>query len=265
MFQLGHRPDVLDLAAEDLELRHASGLVGVGAPSASERDWRFLDPVVLSQGRSNTCVPHAGGKSLFLFGQGAKLRGTGDAIPMPSIRHAYCQGQFEDQRIDGVPIERRQVVDLGMRARSMLQAWSTYGIVSEERWPFDDTRVTEPLPFDLDVAAADAKLTGWFRADSGTMSQSFRRSLDVCTFPIVAIDVYQNFMDHQRGTYVDVAGQFIGRHMLVADHYGPGFVGFRNSWSAGWGDGGWVRIADRYLDSEYARDGWLLTAAPPLH
>lgn len=258
----GHRPDRLQDVEEDLILRHVSELVGVAAPRATSRDWRHLDPTVLSQGSSNTCVPHAGSTSLYMFAQG-----SGHPIQRPSIRHAYLQGQLEDQRLDGIPRERRQLLDIGMRARSMLVAWSTYGIVSEARWPFDDTKVTEPLPFDLDVAAADAKLTGWYRADSGTMSQSFRRALDARTFPIVAIDVHESF-EQISGVdgyeYDEPSGAFLGRHMICIVGYRPGFVLMKNSWGSSWCDDGYCWLSNRFLDSENTRDGWILTAAPAL-
>lgn len=264
----GHRPDLLGLAADDMRQRPATDLVGVSAPSGIDRDWRFLDPEVLDQGPTNSCVANAACESVYMFAQGARLRGTGEAIPRPSRRHAYIQGQLEDQRLDNIQVDKRVVADNGMRARSLLMGWQEFGVVSEDRWPFDPSNVLEALPFDLDLAAADAKLTGWYRAESSRMSVQFRQALDKCVLPIFAIRVYENFQ--QVGPmsgyeYTEPRGAYLGNHMMLAVGSRPGFILVKNSWGTSFGDGGYCWISDLFLDSEYALDGWLLTASPPLH
>ncbi len=277
---LGHRPDMDEQAEVDLECRPARDLVGAASPSTVDRDWRFLSPEVLDQVNTNCCVVFAASESLYMFAQGASLRGTGPTIPRPSIMGGYVNGQLEDQLIDGIPRDERKIVDMGMRARSLLTSWSVTGVASEERWPFNPDELhaicaaptideaSKLIPFGADIAAADAKLTGWFRAPSGSMSTTFRQALDQCVLPIFAVDCYQNLIDLGSSTnfeYTGPAGAMIGGHMMLVVGSRPGFLLVKNSWSDGWGWAGYCWIADHVFDGPMARDGWLLKAAPPLH
>lgn len=263
---LGHRLDTPENAIADLIGRHIKDVIGVGEPAATSRDWRHLDPTIFNQGATNCCVPSASSESLYLLGQGRLSRGEGPAIPRPSIRQGYYFGQLEDQRLDEIPIEKRQVLDVGMRARSLYLAWEKYGICSEAAWPFDASKPTEAPPFDVDVTASAAKLAGWSRAPNGTISQTFRLASDQCRFGVICIDVYENF-EQISGVngyeYSEADGKLLGGHALVCVGYRPGFLLIRNSWGD-WADGGHFWLADDFANSDYVRDAWLLDAVPTL-
>lgn len=275
MYGLGHRPD--NRVEESASLGSPSAFAGSSALTASERDWRFLDSTVYSQDDSSTCVAQSASMAVFLRGQAAALRGEGPAVKRPSVLQGYLFGQLEDQRLDGIPLHERKIVDAGMRARSLLLAWQRYGIASEEYLPFDTAflkqvvaaptaeEASKLLPFDIDVAAADAKLTGWKRIE-GPKSDELALALDVAHMPIMAIRVHENFQGWDgRGVYREPAGKYVGNHMMAAVAFRPGAICFRNSWGSSWGDGGHVWIASEFLDGLNGLDAWRITAAPPLH
>lgn len=267
---LGYRLDVPDDVLHDLRYRDIDGLLGVGSPMATSRDWRHLDNVVLDQGPTNTCVAQSGSTALYMRGQAA-----GVPIPRPSILHGYVYGQLEDQRLEGVAVDDRKVMDIGMRARSMFLAWSQYGVVSEERWGFDPAElarlvaassiraVSERIPFDVDMAGADAMLEGWYPIDPRRKSLDIARALDKAHFPVIAIRVFENFLGWTGMRDYDAPeGEWIGNHMMTCVGFRPGYTLLKNSWGKGWGDEGYVWLSNVFIDGLHGLDGWVVTAAP---
>ncbi len=277
MYGLGHRDGLSEHVAIDLAHRPASALVGAGAPTMEARDWRFLDDHVANQSASSTCVAQSGSMAVYMRGQAAALRGEGYAVPRPSVLQAYFFGQLEDQLLDGIATERRKIVDEGMRARSMLVAWETFGIAAESHLPFDIATLravvnapsaeeaSKLLPFDLDVAGADAKLTGWHRINDAARSEEIALALDIAHFPIVPVKVYEDFMSWSGpATYTGPAGAYVGGHAMTAVGFRPGETLLKNSWGDGWGSGGYVWVSNSYID-QFGLDCWVIDAAPPLH
>jgi C1A family cysteine protease len=83
---------------------------------------------------------------------------------------------------------------------------------------------------------------------------------------IGCFEVYRDFMSYSNGIYSHVAGEFLGGHCI-------GIIGYddnegcwicKNSWTEGWGESGFFRIAygECNLDSEYPFWGVMGTTAP---
>lgn len=264
-YGLGHIPDLASHREEALRFRHIGGLVGTSTVMASSRDWRHFDPTDRDQGRTNTCTCQTASAGIYMAGQAAAAFGRGDAIPRPSVLYPYGSARLVDQELDGVPPARRQLVDLGVRPGSVISALETYGIVSEEKWPFSEGAVNDDLPLDADIAAADALLTGNYAIGGPDTALLMRMALDKAQFPQLAIDVYKNFEDADgNDPYDDVAGEWQGRHMLLAVGYRPGQILVRNWWTRRWADEGYIWMTDRFINGPNVRDCSVLTSAPKI-
>lgn len=260
---LGHRPDLLDHVEEDLRDRHVSTLPGLTASIASARDWRHLSPFVYDQVLSEACVAFAGRDAIFCAGQHAAELGVAPPIPLPSVAFPWAAARLTDQEIDGVPRQERILENVGVRPRSMMIAYETYGIVSEVAMPFDLANLNAGIPFDIDIAAADALLTGRYRISDSDESWLIALALDKGHFPTVAFDWYDSFAEHTGSAPLDEPhGRMRGRHMVLCIGYRKGFTLIKNSHSAFWGDGGFAWVSNRFIDSPYCRDGNVITAAP---
>jgi C1A family cysteine protease len=79
---------------------------------------------------------------------------------------------------------------------------------------------------------------------------------------IFAIDVYKSFMSATSGVIPLPAGgeERMGGHAIVAVGYNDAKrqITFRNSWGAGWGDGGYGYLPYDYFRSGLARDAWVI-------
>lgn len=223
----------------------------IGASVSNNRstdvDYRHLLDSVPNQANTNSCVAQWFSTAIYLAGQA-----QGRPVPRPSVRWAYNVARYIDQP--------NMLVDLGSSARDMCFGCSRHGIISEDRFPFEPAKVNEPPPFDADIAGADALFTGYYRAST---ADDIHVALEQGHFPGTAIRVYSNFMSwNNEDTYVKSNGKFEGLHMLTAIGCKPGKILYLNSWGKNWGSGGFIWIADSFVDSSEAFDKYVVTAAP---
>lgn len=254
---LGFIHDLLDHVEEDRLLRPlfdsigAARLTGVTPSFATSRDWRHLNDKVLNQGGTSSCVPHFVNRGVFLAGQA-----QGTPVKAPAIRWSYDVARYRDSR--------GNLVDAGCRPRAMFEGLSDSGMIAEERYPFDPAKINEPPPFDLDVKAADAKLTGWYDIPEGAAApDQLRAASDKGHFPGLAIDVYTS-LDNlgPYDVYDQPAGDFRGSHMVTVVGYRPGQILILNSWGPDWADAGYGWISDRFVASHFTRYRGVITSVP---
>ncbi len=246
---LGCILDPPDVVAGELRTRHVASLIGADAAYAPVRDWRDHLDVVPDQGATETCVAWSLSSAAFLA-----ARVVGVPIARPSVRWLYAISHWAWQ--PGTPIS-----PYGRSARTMALAAAQHGFVAEARWPFDVARVTEPPPLDLDVAGADALLTGWYRVGDGDVPTQLRMALNAGHFPMLAVQVRESFDAYRGGIYMP-SGSARGWHMLVAIGYSPGTFVLLNSWGAGHGDGGFILVSDELVSGPEVAGIIVVTTAP---
>lgn len=246
---LGCILDPPEVVAGELRSRHVASLVGADAAYAPVRDWRGHLDFVPDQGETETCVAWSFSTAAFLAARVARM-----PIERPSVRWFYAISHWIWQ--PGTPISR-----YGRSARTMALAAQHHGLVAERRWPFDAARVTEPPPLDLDVAGADALLTGWYRIGGGDVPTQLRMALNAGHFPMLALQVRESFDDYRGGIYVP-SGRVRGWHMLVAIGYSPGTFVLLNSWGTHHGDGGFAMVSDELVTGPEVAGIVVVTTAP---
>lgn len=271
---------VIDDEAERLRAlrRPLAGLVrAAGVTSVPDAvDHSALSEQVLNQELSEACVTHALGMALYLRGRFELAAGIGPGIPMPSPMYSWVIGQWKLQERQGVASTRRIAANVGTSLSAVLEAAHQFGIVAEHAWPLDsrllypDVGTSNPtfdVPIDLDVTASIAKVTGDYGASGADYPLVARAALALGQFPIQAFDVCEDFFQLRPGNdeYTGTGTRrVIGRHMMVADGYRPGWIRYRGSYGPQWGDGGWIWVRDDYTASAQARDGAAFTATPLL-
>lgn len=257
---MGYKPDLLAEQGEDRDERPLRdehvGLIRERVGISSSRTWVHLVDRVLDQSSTNSCVGQSLSTAIYLRGAYELAMGIGPGVARPSALWSYGVARWKDSA--------GALVDDGCRPRQALYGAQEHGIVSDARWPFDPADVNVAPPFDLDLAGADALLTGWYSADGdANTADAMRAALDVGHFPIFAIDVYENFFEyHGLDVYSQPAGAWRGQHMLTAIAYRPGAIGFLNSWGADAHDGGFGWFADDFIRSHYTKQRLVVTAAP---
>lgn len=278
---LGHIPDRPETLEERLRERPLTGLVGRnGAGIQENHDLRELCPLVFQQGFTESCVAQSWAMAAYMCGEGqarrAELEGrdpTPYRIPIPSVLQAWMMAQYEDMALE--PLDQRRVRNQGVRVGSLVKALRTSGVVSESRFVLDlnqvalwDTLQRGPeMPLDVDIAAADALLTGDYGIGGSAAPFLIRMALDKWHIPAIAFHVDQSFMD-LRGIEVefsDMRGPPMGRHMMVIVGSRPGWILVKNSWGAEWGDGGYAWVSDDYIIARHAAcETVVYTTAPRL-
>lgn len=247
---LGLELDAADVVAGDVRDRHVASLVGAERAYAERRDWRDALDFVPDQGGSSTCVAWYFSTALYLAGQA-----SGVPIARPSVRWLYAIGHW--LRSPGTPISPG-----GRSMRATAQAAAKHGLIAEARWPFDELLVTDDrIPFDVDVAASDARFMGYYAIGGGDVGAQIRMALDKGHFPGIAINVRESFDDYRGGLYAP-AGPSRGWHAICSIAYTPEAVCFVRNWGADDGENGYVWIPDTVLNSPDVADAIVVTAAP---
>ena len=269
---MGFRPDSLWDQWDDQWSRHAVstigrvGLLPMSASASSLRcDWRHLLDRVSDQKNSNSCVGQFVSNAVYLAGQAGHSLGRCAVVKRPSVLWSYAVARLRDLAAQGVPAAQRMAYlhDDGCQPRMMMLGCQENGLVAEERWPFDLASINAAIPFDLDIGAADATLTGWYGISAPGSPDVMRAALDAGHFPGFALEVHENFTDASGAeTYSDVRGDLVGYHMITAIGHRPGAILILNSWSENWGDGGCLWISDDIIASPYVTHRMIVTAAP---
>jgi C1A family cysteine protease len=221
----------------------------VGAPAAF--DWRnvnganYVTPIK-DQGNCGSCVS---------FGSCATVEGTvrvasndpNKAIDLSEAHLFFCLG-----KPTGASCNNGWWVD------PALDCFVNTGVADEACYPYTD-HDQDCTNLCGDWQSRVTKITGWHKLTSIADMKAWlstKGPLDTC------FTVYDDFFSYHSGVYHHVSGGVAGGHCVCAVGYDDvqGCWICKNSWSTGWGDGGFFRIAY----GECGIDGtmWAVDAAP---
>lgn len=241
--------DEPELAAEDARLRHVGRLLGPSLSLPESVDVSDHLDGVLDQGGTSSCVGHWFSNAIYLTGQV-----QGRPVPRPSRRWSYDVARMTETR--------NVLIDQGCRPRDCVMGALNHGIVAESRFPWDEAKIDERPPIDLDVAGSDALFTGYYRCD-GDIPRLLRQALSSGFVPGLAMQVHEGFGDlGASDVYDEPMGELLGRHMVTVVAYRPGAFKILNSWGTTWADSGFGWISDRFVASPFCGDHYVVTAAP---
>ncbi len=130
--------------------------------------------------------------------------------------------------------------------------------------PYEALEAVLPLSHDAMVDASERKAT---LNVQGTGFQSVKQLVLARIPAVLILELYPSFFGVQDGDVpVPSVGEVLqGRHAVVATglvtRNGEEVIEFRNSWSDGWGDGGYGYLLPAYLDN-FCTDVRVLKAVP---
>lgn len=148
-----------------------------------------------------------------------------------------------------------ELTDDGVMPSDAVAAMANVGVCLEERWPFDETRVLEPAPWD--VIQADVRVTGWARLSTRDDVKAHIASgrAVMCGGP-----VDQAYMDYRSGVYQGMSGPSLGGHMQTIVAYNGMAWRLMNSWGTSFGEQGFAWVAESWLFGGQVSDFYALEA-----
>jgi len=151
---------------------------------------------------------------------------------------------------------RGQTQDDGTYIHSAAEQLQTMGVLLESDWPYDESKVNDPPPSHLAMAASDNRLSGAVplkkRADVLDEVEALVRS--GCPVVLSAQITRAGFQDPDPSAVLDAPeGEIWGGHAILCTgvrvlRSGLREFYIRNSWGASWGDHGHIWINTRYME-----------------
>ena len=224
----------------DMEAAYLAGLpleeptvILAAAPSAM--DWRssggqnWTTPIK-DQGACGSCVAFATNAAM----ESRIEIGTGNAGLNPNLSesHLYACGG--------------PTCSSGWWVWAAMNLARDQGVADETCFPYAPRDV--PCSPCSDWQNRVTKLSSWWGTSDATLAkQAIAQGGPV----VVTMDIYADFAYYSGGVYQHTWGDKLGGHAVAIVGYDDvgGYWIAKNSWGAGWGDGGWFRIA--YGDSDF--------------
>jgi len=247
---LGWHPDPVDSRDHSFDklglVRAPAGLVSVKPHVLS----------VLDQGSTSSCVANA-------WEQGYRIRAS---LVGGEWRERW--GLVLGSRLFGYRNARRthgeEKKDEGTFLRSYAKAVNVFGRPPEHVWPFDAWKVNTPpswnayrLAFDVSGPQSYYRIEGW----GPSRVQAIRAAL-ASGYPVVfGTPVSQKFLDLGPGSPPQApplnGSAWVGGHamcLVSCDEANNGEV--VNSWGTGWGNAGFMKLTQEWLEWQEAADFW---------
>jgi C1A family cysteine protease len=252
--RLGWRPDAPD--ARDLRYR-APMLRYAHTPPQVRLDQAAYMPPVYDQGNLGSCTANAIGGAVEY-----DLRKQGLEDFTPSRLFIYYNERVVEGDVDQ---------DAGAMIRDGVKVLNTLGAAHETTWPYDIAQFTTKPSDAAYSEALETRATSYARVDFDRYS--WRAAL-ADTHPIVfGFTVYESFETITSDGIMPMPAPdegVLGGHAVVAVGYdylhmpnhGPRlYFRVRNSWGAGWGDGGYFWMPAVYAtNTELCSDAWVINA-----
>jgi C1A family cysteine protease len=249
--------------ADDRDALYAAPEAAVALPD--KVDLRDKCPPVFDQGSLGSCTANAGVAAYMMLAGAEK-------------EHSRLYQYYMERYIEGTTAE-----DAGAYMRDIGKSLNKYGVCTESRWPYIESKFAADPPEDADTEAAGYKVSA-YRSVSGI--SGIKRQLAAGTPVMIGIEVYPSFEAVGSDGIVPMPGakeDCLGGHAVLAVGYDDnfkkqksgcllsllsaifgassdsGYLIVRNSWGKGWGDGGYFYLPYSYLD-KHGYDFWILEA-----
>lgn len=263
----GFHSDPDEIVSAQLIAYHARALVGA-APSSlpASFSWRAMlptlpggSPDMVDQGRTSACVGAALSSSILL-----RSHISGNPIKRPSVKAIY-----DLARMQAAP-RAATLFDGGCSPTDAINGIKEYGLVAEWRWPLQDQNagtdyINAKPPLDVFHHGLEALLGQHYRIAPGRgAAQLLREALFQGYIPTFAMDVFEDYQSYDgSAVYRSTGGHFVGRHMQAIVGWAEDYFEVLNSWGLDWGDAGFSRIADSFIESRGV-DSLLVPTVIPL-
>ncbi|WP_017595613.1 C1 family peptidase [Nocardiopsis potens] len=161
-----------------------------------------------------------------------------------------------------------------------LRAWSEYGLVEEEHWPFDPDRLDTDPPAGCFERAREWRQPHYGRLDRcpgpcPAYLDAIRTALALGLPVSLEIPLHPSILlSFGTGDVVPPGpGEpLVARHAVLLSGYddtarpagaaGEGALRFQNSWGPGWGDLGYGRIPYALVREGLVKDSWIVPGVP---
>lgn len=245
--KLGWRPDLPDFRDHRVKAGSAF-LTAVDLPSSV--DLRAQCSAVEDQGQIGSCTGNAIVGALEVL----ENKAGGEFIDLSRL-FVY----WNERNLEGTTDQ-----DAGAFIRDGIKVVASFGACAETLWPYDEARWGERPSHQAFVEATKHRVTEYARVEQ---SGAQIRSVLASGFPIVfGMTVYDSFMAD------DVAASGVvpmptatescqGGHAVLAVGYDDAkdAILVRNSWGAGWGQGGYFWLPYAYITNpDLASDLWVV-------
>lgn len=254
----------------------------LGAPSNLPREclgMRQHVRRVLDQKGTNQCVgcAIASGIDVRRRKLADDLRAASPGLHVPDPEEPSSQGIYTTSRayLRGDP--NQPLVDVGTNPRAAFLGIMRDGVPRAADWPINEAAINAELPWDLEQQASAAKVDSFRRLDT----QGDSLVLEACNALSQGYVVpYASLVDAPfeaysgKGAVGPATGEILGGHYTLLVGYvldsatglfRPEDVVFLalNSWSAGWGEGGYYWMRSSRLTAGGSGDAYILEVSGP--
>lgn len=233
---------------DERDLRYSAAKPISGLPAKTDLCYQLPD--CWDQLQTNGCTAH-GISALLWSGQVV----AGQVPVMPSRLFMY----YNERNMEGDAGN-----DSGAIIRDGIKVCNIDGIVSEDLWPFDSSKVTVKPTQDAYEKALSNRIHFYAAIDLANLNQ-VRLSLSH-KYPVVfGFDVYSFFESEQMAKTGVLKmpsrhERSLGGHCvaIVGHDDSKQMVLVRNSWGINWGQHGHFWMPYEYLTSDLCSDGWMI-------
>jgi C1A family cysteine protease len=213
-------------------------------------DLRENMPPIYDQGQLGSCTAHGIARAF----QYAEIKAKFPSV-MPSRLFLYYNERLQEGTIPE---------DAGAIIRDGLKACNIYGVVDEEKWPYDDgpDQFKVKPPEDAYASAKETRIKFYASVDNTDLNHV--KLCMVHGWPIVfGFQVYKEFENYKSGVLqVPSEGErCLGGHCVCAAGYDDEkqAILVANSWGDSFGvDGGYFWISYEYFTSNLVSDCWMM-------
>ncbi len=222
----------------------------IGQTVPASFDLRPLCPPPYDQGQLGSCTANAiGGAVQFEW----RKQSLPDEVPSRLFIYYF-------ERL----VEGSVYTDSGAQLRDGIKVVAQYGAPFESAWPYDITRFTVKPPVAVCAAARQERAVSYARVVQTTGQM---KACLAAGYPFAfGFSVYESFESQAVASSgvvpLPASGEeLLGGHAVLAVGYDDASQRFlvRNSWGAGWGQGGYFTMPYAYLgDRSLASDLWTI-------
>jgi len=210
---------------------------------------------VLDQSITQSCVANSVAQAIRIV----QTRALGQPARLLSRLFAY----FNARAFEG-----EQRVDEGTFIRDAMRGIAKFGFCPESEWAFDPGEVNTQPPWNAYRSAADQRMvTGYYKiTSSGSQRlEDVKRAIS-SGYPVVfGTQVTEAFTEFVGKKVFDAPGigePIAGGHAMVLCEYDDVSLRGPNSWSSGWGDGGWFAFKPEVISWIGSSDFTVIEIAP---